>query len=245
MNNLNRPRDRISRTEEAGLSSAHAQLEALKTADEATYALVSLIEELEGFQDDDSPFAKIQQATGTICAMAYRTARACMLVIAAGYVPESFPLKRRVTEAVLLAEHIVLDIHGTRATEWLEGRKPKLGKLSAKKTDVSNILNRYSVGSHIDLRVLPREAMVDTLKGRTKGMPLSGTREPELANHLLLELAIETRKLGYDFAYYVLNRDIGPDTDTRELFVKLEHELDDLVPRLYPGTVDEPVPGEE
>jgi hypothetical protein len=232
---MERRRDRISVTEEAGLRSANMQVEALKAADEATHALVSLIEEMEPYGTEDSPFVKIQQAAGTIIAMAYRTARACMLVISAGYVPESFPLKRRVTEAVLLVEHIVADIYGTRATEWLEGRKPKLGKLAAKNGEIATILNRYSVGSHVDLRVLPREAMVDTLKGRTRGMPLSGTREPELANHLLIELAIEARKLGYDFAYYVLNRDIARGTDTRKLFAKLETELDELVPKLYPG----------
>jgi hypothetical protein len=239
-------RDRINRTEEAGLRSAPAQLGALKTAGEASLALVSLIEELEGFESDDWPSAKIQMATATICAMAYRTARAAMLVISAGYVPEEFPLQRRVTEAVLLVEHIVADIYGNRAKEWLEGRKPTLGKLAAGKGTVSSILNRYSIGSHIDLRAQPREAMVSTLTGeRRKGLPLSGTREPELANHLLIELAISCRKLGYDFAYYVLNREIGPGTSTRELFKPLEEELDDLIPRLYPATIGEAKPGRE
>ena len=210
------------------------------------HGLVSLIEELGGLEEGHSPYAKIQRATGTICAMAYRTARACMLVIAAGYVPEAFPLKRRITEAVLLVEHIVDDIYGTRATEWLEGRKPSLGKISAKKRAASSVLNRYSTGSHIDLRALPRETMVSTLSGeRKKGMPLSGTREPELANHLLIEIAIEARRLGYDFAYYVLNRELGEGSSTRELFEPLERELDDLVPRLYPATIKQPTEGEE
>lgn len=82
--------------------------------------------------------------------------------------------------------------------------------------------------------------MVSRLGGeRTKGFPLSGTREPELANHLLIELAIECRKLAYDFAWYVLDREIGGDNDTRTLFEKLEAELDSLVPRLYPATIPE------
>ncbi|HTA15193.1 MAG TPA: hypothetical protein VK781_10105 [Solirubrobacteraceae bacterium] len=235
-----RKRDRIQVTEEMGLRSAPEQLEALKTADEATHCLVYLIEELNQFHQDESPFAKIQQASGTIMAMAYRSARACILVIAAGYVPESFPLKRRVSEAVLLVEHITADIYGTRATEWLEGRKPSLGKLTAKKPERAQILNRYSTGAHIDLRTLPRQAMVSRLGGeRAKGFPLSGTREPELANHLLIELAIECRKLAYDFAWYVLDREIGGGSDTRTLFEKLEAELDSLVPRLYPATIPE------
>jgi hypothetical protein len=87
--------ERLAGTEEAFRRTASVELDALHVAQEASVALVSMVDRFSIKADEYRTTAGLKKlAVATLSVIAFRSARACMLVISHGYVPEAFGLKR-------------------------------------------------------------------------------------------------------------------------------------------------------
>jgi hypothetical protein len=226
-------RDRVSRTEEAGLRTAPSQLDALKVADEATIALLAMLEgtDLEGIELQNAT-GKRKAAVTIISAMIFRTARACMLVVAAGYVPEAIGLKRRITEACWRTDAILADESGVHAEQWLAGKASSPRKLASRAGNL-DLWDAYSHGAHVDLRRIPKESLVQTPSGPAMGFALSGIREADLANHILVEIALECRNQALVVAAEVRGAMLSPEF--LEQFAPLDAEIEEKINKWYPA----------
>jgi hypothetical protein len=126
-----------------------------------------------------------------VAGVALRTGRACMLVIAAGYVVEAAALKRRVSEAEFRLRGFMADESGQQIDQWLSGRPAKPGKLAARHGSPEN-WETYSEGAHINVDKLYRGSMH---ANGVEAYALEPSREPEMANYMLTELAIEVQNV--------------------------------------------------
>ncbi len=108
------------------LDAADDTLPALAVARRTTEVLASMIEGVTVPLEPENapPSFFVRTATLLLSVVALRTARACMLVVATGYMPESHGLKRRLSEVHARAQAVGSDPSGQHARDWLDGRGP-------------------------------------------------------------------------------------------------------------------------
>lgn len=216
-------------TEARALRTANAELDALHVAQEAAVALVSVVDRFSIESDEYETVTGRQKLAAAILAtMAFRTARACVLVIAAGYVPEAFGLKRRVSEARWRMEAILNDHSGESAKQFIESRSSPPRKLAGK-TGSLEVWDAYSWGTHVDLRVGPSFTRIMGPDGVTTGLPVASSRQAETANHMLVELAHELRNMAGTVAKVLRDGELGP----RKLVEELDAEIAEKTAHWY------------
>jgi hypothetical protein len=151
------PRPRPGRFDEWGsalLGRADADLSASRVARSATEALITALAGAEVVLpgDDPPPSYFMRSAILLLAAIGLRTARACLLVIGAGYEPEAQALKRRLSEIHMRAEAIVTDPSGQHARSWLDGRGPSTPRRLANQFGNLDVWDTYSASGHADAR---------------------------------------------------------------------------------------------
>jgi hypothetical protein len=172
--------------ERSAIMSARRELEALKVAHDASLLLYDVLTPLEGPSADwTHPRGRQKIAVGFLSAIALRSSRAAMAIIGHGYVPEAIGLKRRIGEAAARTEKVLNDKSGEYARRWIEGQSPG-GALARDPL----LWKAYSAGTHADIRMMGLE--VDEIDGATRlRVPVMPERQPDLANALLTEIAVE------------------------------------------------------
>jgi hypothetical protein len=173
------------RRERLAQMTARKELEALKTAHEATLLLYDTLAGLEGPDSDWShPRGRQKIAVGFLSTIVLRSARSAMAVISYGYVSESIGLKRRIGEALWRTEKAIDDDSGEHARRWVEGKPPSGGARDPMAWKV------YSAGTHADIRMMGLE--VEDFGGQKRmRVPIMPERQGYLANGLLTEIAVE------------------------------------------------------
>jgi hypothetical protein len=182
----------LSLQEMQAKEATRAELEPMKVAHEATLALADLIMgHQQPPEEHDTPFGRQNIALGLLSVMMMRTARLCLLGISAGYVPETFSLKRRVTEIAWRTDAILADDSGEHATQWLYGKASKSSRLARKASRAQqDWWEEYSLGTHADGRLIPAQIAGEG-EMRRVDVHVTPVRDRDLANYLLVEVASE------------------------------------------------------
>jgi len=154
----------------------------------ATLLLYDVLVDNQAAGDRKSVDGRRKMAIAHLSTIMLRTSRACIRVVALGYVQEAVSLKRRVTEAAHRTQKVRADASGEYARQWLEGKaQPATSKLARSVGQSARQWDFYSRGAHADARILPTEPA---------GMEqvfvlLTPTRDAKAANAFLTEIAIE------------------------------------------------------
>ena len=135
------------------LGGAGTDLAALSVARRATEALADAIKgaTIDPATEDPPASYDIRSAMLVLSVLGLRTARACMLVVSAGYWPESHGLKRRLSEIHARAQAISEDESGQHTRDWLEGRGPSAPARLFNKFGSVDLWKLYSWGAHADV----------------------------------------------------------------------------------------------
>lgn len=169
-------------------TTAPTELEALPVAWGATLLLYDVLVGNEASQDENTTDGRRKTAIAHLSTIMLRTSRACIRVIALGYVQESVALKRRITEAAHRTEKVHADSGGEYARRWLDGKPPAAsGKLARSVGQSEHQWAFYSRAAHADARILPTKP-----EGRgNRLILLTPNRDAKAANAFLTEIAIE------------------------------------------------------
>jgi hypothetical protein len=193
----------FDRAERRLLENATATLPALAVAKHTTEVLAEMIAATTippvAEQEPPSSYYK-RVASLQLSVIALRTARACFLVISAGYMPEAQALKRRLSEAHARAQAVAHDESGEHARQWLEGKTPKPTPIMMKFAS-EDLWALYSQSTHADARGVHQWLSMRLADGsdvRT-GLALTPMRDG-LSDAMLTEVAIECRDLALAMA---------------------------------------------
>jgi hypothetical protein len=169
-------------------ATAPIDLEGLQLAWGATLLLYDVLVGNVSAADGESTDGRRKMAIAHLSTMMLRTSRACLRVIALGYVQEAVALKRRITEAAHRTEKVRADASGEYAKQWLNGKPPAAtSKLARSVGQSPRQWDFYSQGTHADARILPTQP-----EGQDKVLVLlTPNRNAKAANTLLTEIAIE------------------------------------------------------
>jgi hypothetical protein len=188
--------------EQALAATATEQLPALAVASSATEALELALEgaHVEPVQEAASPSYFVRSAILLLSSIALRSARAIMLVVAAGYEPEAHGLKRRLSEVHARAQAVAADESGQHARDWLEGNGPSTPRKVAGKFGSLELFDIYSASEHADARSVHWWLMVPTDATEDRGIVVAPHRRPTFSNPLLTEVAMECRDMAHVLA---------------------------------------------
>jgi hypothetical protein len=191
--------------ESAHMQSARKELEALRTAHDASLLLHDVLTGLSGPAEDwATPRGRQKIAVGFLSAISLRSSRASMGIIGWGYVPEAMGLKRRIGEALWRTEKVINDQSGEYARIWIDGKPPSGGMR------VPELWRVYSAGTHADIRMMGLEvAEVAGMKRMT--VPILPTRQADIANGMLTEIAVEVLDQAAIAVEWVLEREFTDD----------------------------------
>jgi hypothetical protein len=214
---------------EAWLSAtARDELPAMIVARNSSEALAAAMNgaSVPAAKDPAPPSYYASVALLQLAAIGLRTARAAMLVVAAGYEPETHALKRRLSESHARAQAVVADQSGQHAREWLEGKGPSSPLRITKKFGSAELFEMYSESAHATSTGLAWWLLVpvDDEAAET-GILLQPHRRPAFANALLTEIAMECR----DFANIVVKLRGGELAGLDDLTTK----IDDAIEKYY------------
>lgn len=131
--------------------------------------------------DLEGPPGHIRIALTTLALLALRGARACVLLIEPGYVPEAGVMLNRVTSAMELGQLVADDLTGGIAKRFLEG-----AGLNQLEPDTWSSIAE-SIAANIEQ--LPPLGLVDSPLGPRPGLGFAGTRQLQTARELVLDTA--------------------------------------------------------
>lgn len=185
-------------------ASADSELPALGVARSATEALTSAVDgaSVEPGGDAPAPSYYMRSAVLLLAVMGLRTARACLLVIAAGYEPEAHGLKRRLSEVHARAQAVLDDQTGQHARDWLDGKGPSTPPKIVGKWGARDLWETYSASTHADAKGLRWWLMMPVPDAHPdqRGLIVQPHRRPEFSNAMLTEVAMECRDLAHALA---------------------------------------------
>lgn len=168
-------------------TNAPSDLQALQVAYGASLLLYDVLVGNEAAADRESAHGRRKMAIAHLSTIMLRTSRACMRVIALGYVQEAVSLKRRITEAAHHTQKVLADASGEYSKQWLAGRTSASSKLARSVGQSPRQWDFYSRGTHADARILPTQPE----GGEQVMVLLTPDRDLKAANVLLTEIAIE------------------------------------------------------
>ena len=212
------------------LARAEHDLPALTVARHATQALATVIEGSHVPPEPDAapPSYYARLASLMLSVIGLRTARACMLVVSAGYMPESHGLKRRLSEVHARGQAIASDTSGQHARDWLAGKGPSTPPRIVGKFGSADLWDMYSMSAHADARSVHQWLSVPMpqVRGADTGLVVIPHHQERLSNALLTEVAMECRDL---YAAQAVAREMN-----RERIVKWHARLPDLDAEIEP-----------
>lgn len=225
------------------LEGAPEALEALPVARRATDVLVSMIDGVTTppASEKPPPSFYMREATFLLSVLAWRTARACLLVVAVGYWPESHGLKRRLSEAHARAQAVAADESGQHARDWLEGRGPSTPPRIVNKFGSADLWKVYGWGAHADAQSVHQWLSVPMpqVSETHKGLVVPPHHNPDLSNALLNEVAMECRDMA---AAMAVCREPTQEAIAVNLATvhALDPDIEDLIRRYYVAADDRP-----
>jgi hypothetical protein len=191
--------EKFDADEQRHLAAAPQDLPALAIARRATGALA---EQIDGAQtppapEKPTPSFYIREATLLLAVIGLRTARACVLVVSAGYSPEAHGLKRRLSEVHARAQAVVDDGSGQHARDWLENKGASTPPRIVGKYGNLDLWKLYSWGAHADAQSVQQWLTVPMpdIAGGHQGLLVVPHFDEQLSNALLVECAMECRDL--------------------------------------------------
>jgi hypothetical protein len=180
----------------------------------------------------------VRAATLQLAVIAFRSARACMLVVSHGYWVEAHGLKRRLSEVHARAQAMAHDTSGQHARQWLDGKPPKIGPIM-EKFGSSVLWDVYSWSAHADSRGV--HAWLSTaIEGAEADTALNVVPclDVELANSLLTEIATECRDMA--MAIVVVRSETEEERTERMQAVRaLDAQIKALIDRYWPARDDD------
>ena len=168
-------------------TNAPNDLQALQVSYGASLLLYDVLVGNEAAADSQSARGRRKMAIAHLSTIMLRTSRACIRVIALGYVQEAVSLKRRITEAAHHTQKVLADASGEYAKQWLAGRTSASGKLARSVGQSARQWDFYSTGTHADARILPTQPE----GGEQVMVLLTPDRDLKAANAFLAEIAVE------------------------------------------------------
>lgn len=215
-----------------------ATSEALPALDLALKATDVLADVLRGVTipavEQEAPPASYyaRSATFLLCVIGVRTARACVLVVTAGYWPEAHALKRRLSEVHARAEAIANDTSGDHARRWLEGKGPSTPHKIVKKWGSTDLWSIYGWGAHADpASVL--QWLSEPVGEIENGIRILPEHDQRLSNAELVECAMECRDLAMAAAVSLATTRSELDTNRRAIHAALDNEIEAMRNRYY------------
>ena len=175
--------DRMIRQAEALLvHQAGRDLPELSLVGEGVRLLAQVVESTILTRNDlEGPPGYIRIALATLALLALRGARACVLLIEPGYVPEAGVMLNRVTSAAELGQLVAGDLTGGIASRFLEG-----AGLNELEPDTWSSIAE-SIAANIEQ--LPPLGLVDSPLGPRPGLGFAGARQLQTAHELVLDAA--------------------------------------------------------
>lgn len=217
------------------VAEAGDALPALATARRATACLCAMVDGVivPPAPDRAPPSYYARAATLLLSVIALRTARTCMLVVSAGYMPEAHGPKRRLSEVHARAQAIANDTSGEHARQWLLGRASRPSKVF-NRFGSADLWEVYSWGAHADAQSVQQWLTVPLPDAHEhhSGITVPPHHHEILSNALLTEVAMECRDMA---AVMVGTRARTEDEISVNLAQvgTLDDEIDEMIGRYY------------
>jgi hypothetical protein len=186
------------------LAGADEDLAALEFARRILNVLAVLVEDvtIPNAPENAPPSFHVLSATVLLSVMALRTARACLLVVSAGYMPESAGLMRRLSEIHARVQAVAADRTGQHARDWLNGKGPSTPHKIVGKFGDARSWDLFSMSTHADadgvrLFSRPPEAHKEDHSGQIHMTP---QRDARISNALVIGIAAECGGIAHALA---------------------------------------------
>jgi hypothetical protein len=210
-------------------TNAPNDLEALQVSYGASLLLYDILVGNQAAADRESAHGRRKMAIAHLSTIMLRTSRACIRVIALGYVQEAVSLKRRITEAAHHTQKVLADASGEYSKQWLAGRTSASSKLARSVGQSSRQWDFYSQATHADARILPTQP-----EGEEQVMVLlTPDRDLKAANAFLTEIAIELADQIPIVARELQGNELSGHK--RERLREINHGIEILTDRWYRG----------
>ena len=222
-------------SEQRHLSSAFTELPAIAVIDRVTQSLAEVVEgtHVPPEPENAPPSYYVRSASLLLAVIALRTARACMLVVAAGYWPEAHGLKRRLSEVHARAQACADDTTGQQARQWLAGKPPKTGPI-IHKFGSADLYDVYSWGAHADARSVQAWLAVPWphVHEGHKALMVVPHHDQRLSNATLTEVAMECRDI---YATHAIAREESREAAAKwhERLPAIDQEIAALIKQYY------------
>jgi hypothetical protein len=203
------------------VADADAALPVLAASRGVIDILADLIEgvTVSSGRDGMSGASCVQDATVLLAVIAVRTARACLWVIAAGYVPEAHSLARRLSEIVARTEAVTSDESGQHAREWLNGKGPSTPKKVVRKHGRADVWEVFSRSTHADIEGFQSLTSIpDPDPAGPGSIVLSPQRDARHANAIGAMIGLDCTVMGI----LVLGSAVKTEADARARIPALE-----------------------
>ncbi len=224
------------------LTTADEALPALSTARRATECLAAMVDgaSTPPEPDDAPPSFYVREATLVLSVLALRTARACLLVVSAGYMPEAHGLKRRLSEIHARAQAVAQDTTGEHARQWLQNRGPSTPHKIVGKFGSADLWEVYGWGAHADAQSAQQwltVPMPDVHKNH-RGLVVPPHHHQILSNALLTEVGMECRDMAAAMAVAraTTHEEVRVNVDQVKT---LDPDLETLIDRYYNRVQDD------
>lgn len=207
-------------------ASAREQLEALDMFRRASTTLGAVLEgvDVPFHARPAPPEIDLQSAILNLCVLALRSSRAASVLIRTGYEAEAHGLMRRVAEAHARVGAVVSDKTGQHAREWLAGSAPSTPRKIARMYGNLEFFDMYSESTHASMTGLRTWVAIELPDGRQM-MPIAPTRDPALANAMLVELSIELHDFAMIAGLAFARKALGLDSLDADLLDALERQV--------------------
>jgi hypothetical protein len=225
----------FSDAESRNLDAAEEVLEAL---DVALLATDILAEVLRGFiiaavdAGEATPGYYTRSAIFLLSVIGVRTARACVLVISAGYWAEAHGLKRRLSEVHARTEAVANDPSGEHARRWLQGKGPSTPHKVVGKWGSADLWTIYGWGAHADpASVL--QWLSEPAEDVRHGIRVLPEHHETMSNAALVECAMECRDLAIALATARAATQAELHANTRAIATRLDGDIDAMRKKYY------------
>ncbi len=195
--------------------------------------------------EDAPPSFYVREATLLLSVLALRTARACLLVVSAGYMPEAHGLKRRLSEVHARAQAVGQDTTGEHARQWLRNRGPSTPPKIVGKFGSADLWAVYSWGAHADAQSVQQWLTVPMpdVHEDHMGLAVPPHHDGILSNALLTEVGMECRDMAAAMA--VARATTHEEVGLNVAQVKtLDPDLEALIRRYYNRVPEERRPND-
>lgn len=216
------------------LEHSAEDLPALAIARKATDVLATVIEGIviPPAAEGAPPSYYVRAATFLLSVIGPRTARACLLVVSAGYWPEAHALKRRLSEVHARAEAMANDTSGQHARDWLKGKGPSTPHKVVGKWGSADLWEIYGWGSHAEPQSV-LQWLSEPVGDVEHGIRVPPAHDERLSNAELVECAMECRDLAMVGVFCRACNRTERDVNHEAISAALDAEIEVMRDRYY------------